>query len=82
MLRHVSALTVSHLQAASLACAAFVSTFMLEIPHVIKIIVIVIECYNQYYSSNTVQNYFSFDIIDAPKYLQFILASSEISSGI
>jgi len=30
----------------SLACAACVSNYMLEIPHMIKIIVMIIKCYS------------------------------------
>jgi hypothetical protein len=43
MLRHVSALTVGHLQGLSYTCAAYVSAYMLVIPHMIKIVVVIIK---------------------------------------
>jgi len=46
MFKHVSALTVAIFRELSSACAAYVSTYILEIPHVIKIIVIMIKYYN------------------------------------
>jgi len=42
MLQHVSTLIVGHLQGTFSVCAAYVSTYMLEIPHVIKIVVMII----------------------------------------
>jgi hypothetical protein len=47
MLGHVSALTVGHLQGLSYTCAAYVSAYILEIPHMMKIIVVK----NKFYSS-------------------------------
>jgi hypothetical protein len=46
MLRRVSALTVVIFRELSLVYAAYVSTYMLQIPHRIKIIVMIIIRYN------------------------------------
>jgi len=51
MFRPIGLLAI--LRKLSLACAAYVSAYMPEIAHMIKIIVTMIQCYNfynQYYS--------------------------------
>jgi len=45
MLRYVSGLTVGHLQTGFLAFACYISIYILEIPHTIKIIIMIIEYY-------------------------------------
>jgi hypothetical protein len=58
---------------------------MLEIPHMIKIIGMMIICYNswnQYYIKNTVKreyNYIPADIIVASKHLHFTLFQNQMS---
>ena len=55
MLRHVSAVTVVIFRELSLVYAAYVSTCMLEVPHMILVIVMVTKCYSYCYGDEMLQ---------------------------